>query len=123
MSKRARLVLQVTVGFMCTRVTCPSEEDWKKLKHTLQYIFGTLDIKRVISLDTSRKMNIFVDVSHACHMDMREQMGGCINMGKRVINARSSKQTLNSKRSTETELIGGSNYLSYSLWHTYFLKK
>ena len=43
-------------------------------------------------------------------------------MGKGVIHARSSKQTLNSKSSTETELIGGSDYLPYALWHIYFLK-
>ena len=41
-------------------------------------------------------------------------------MGFRVLHARSSKQGLNSKSSTETELIGGSYYLPYALWYISF---
>ena len=67
-------------------------------------------------------MNIFIDASHACHENMRGQTGGCITMGKGVLHARSSKQTLNSKSSTETELIGNSDYLPYALWYIYFFR-
>ena len=41
-------------------------------------------------------------------------------MGYGVLHARSSKQKLNSKSSTETELIGGSDYLPYALWYLFF---
>ena len=101
-SKRARLNLQVTIDFLCTRVTMPNKEDWKKLKRLLQYIYGTLKIKRVISLDLYKQMNIFIDASHTCHENIRGQTGGCISMGKGVLHAQSSKQTLNSISSTET---------------------
>ena len=57
-SKRARLDLQVTIGFLCTRVNSPQEDDWKKLKRLLQYIFGTLKIPRVISLTSFKQINI-----------------------------------------------------------------
>ena len=75
-----------------------------------------------MSIDLRGQMDIYVDASHACHEDMRGQTGGCIVMGKGVVHARSSKQTINSKSSTETELIGGSDYLPYALWHIYFLR-
>ena len=48
--------------------------------------------------------------------------GGCITMGQEVIHTRSSKQTINSKSSTETELMGGSDYLPYALWYKYLYK-
>ena len=62
-------------------------------------------------------MRIYIDKSHACHKNMRGQTGG---MGNGVLHAQSSKQSINSKSSTETELIGDSNYLPYTLWHIYF---
>ena len=67
-------------------------------------------------------MNIFIDASHACHENMRGQMGGCITMGKGVVHAQSSKLILNSKSSTETELIGSSDYLPYGLWYINFFQ-
>ena len=39
-----------------------------------------------------------------------------------VLHARSSKQSINSKSSTETELIGSSDHLPYALWHIYFYR-
>ena len=65
-------------------------------------------------------MNIFVDASHAWHANMSGQTGGCINIGKGVLHAQSSKQTLNSKSLTEMKLIGGSDYLPYALWYIFF---
>ena len=43
-------------------------------------------------------------------------------MEEGLIHARPSKQKLNSKISTDTELIGGSDYLPYALWHIFFFK-
>ena len=43
-------------------------------------------------------------------------------MGNGLLHARSSKQSINSKSSTETELNGNSDYLPYALWHIYFYK-
>ena len=122
-TKRARIDLQVAIGFLCTLVRLPDKNDWKKLKRTLQYVYGTIDLKRILPISSFTDINIFVDVSHACHNNMRGQTGGCINMGYGVLHARSSKQPITSKSSTETELIGGSDYLSYALWYVYFFKE
>ena len=51
-SKRARLDIQVAVGFLCTHVQCATVDDWKKLRRLLLYINGTLDMKRVLSLES-----------------------------------------------------------------------
>ena len=120
--KRTRLDLQVTVGFLCTRVRCPTEQDWAKLRRMLQYVFGTLDMPRVISIENFDKMDIFIDAAHGTHWDMRGQTGGCMRFDKGVIHCRTNKQNLNSKSSTETELIGNSDYLPYSIWIIYFFE-
>jgi len=118
--KRGRLDLQVSIAFLCTRVKCPHLQDWVKLKRVLQYVNGTINMERIVSLANFDYMHIYVDGSHATHINMRGHTGGCIVMGDGVVHARSSKQGLNSKSSTETEMIAASDYLPYALWLIYF---
>jgi uncharacterized protein YeaC (DUF1315 family) len=41
--KRSRLDIQLSVAYLCTRVSKSTEEDWGKLKRVLEYLNGTLD--------------------------------------------------------------------------------
>ena len=86
-------------------------------------MYRTTNIKRILSIGSFANINIFIDASHACHNDMHGQTGGCINMDSGVLHAQSSKQSINSKSSMETELIGESDYLPYALWYIYFFKE
>jgi len=121
--KRTRLDLQVVIGFLCTRVRNPSVQDWLKLRRVLQYVHGTLNLKRVVSIDNFGRIDVFVDASHGAHADYRGQTGGCMKMGNGILHGRSSKQSLNSKSSTETELIGVSDYMPYPIWMLNFYKE
>jgi len=121
--KRTRLDLQVVIGFLCTRVRHPTHQDWLKLRRVLQYVNGTKDLKRLISINDFGRIDIFIDASHGAHGDYRGQTGGCIKMGMGVLHGRSSKQGLNSKSSTETELIGVSDYMPYPIWLVNFYRE
>ena len=46
-----------------------------------------------------------------------------MSVGDGVIHARSSKQHINTKSSTESELVGNSNYLTYPIWIIRFLEE
>jgi len=122
-SKRARLDLQVSVGFLCTRVKKPTVEDWRKLRRVLQYIRGTLNLERIVSMQLLGEIDIYIDASHGAHWDKKGQTGGCVSVGDGVIHARSSKQQINTKSSTETELVGNSDYLTYPIWIIRFLRE
>ena len=54
--------------------------------------------------------------------NMRGVTGGCMSMGLGVFHARSSKQKINTKSSTETELVGASEYLPFNIWALNFLE-
>jgi len=54
-SKRSRLDLQVSIGYLCTRVQYPTVDDWKKLQRVLQYICGTINIERIVPMKPSGK--------------------------------------------------------------------
>ena len=121
-AKRGRPDIETTVSFLCQRVQNPTEEDWKKLKRLLQYINQTIDDLRIIGANNLNQLYTFIDGSHAVHTNMRGHTGGTLSMGKGVIHAKASKQKINTKSSTETELVAMSEYVPYSIWMKKFLK-
>jgi hypothetical protein len=121
-SKRRRLDTQLTVAFLCTRVSCSTQQDWKKLKRLLEYIHGSLDEFRVIGADDLKKMMTWVDASYAVHRDMKSHTGGVVSFGTGALMSKSSKQKLNTKSSTEAELVGASDYLPHAIWAKKFLE-
>ena len=78
---------------------------------------------RIMSINGLVNLEAYVDASHASHFDMRGQTGGCILLDKGVLHSRSSKQSINTKSSTETELVGNSDYLPYVIWTLNFLQE
>ncbi len=120
-SQRARHDLGTAISFLCTRVSNPDVEDWKKLKRALCYVNQTIDDPRIIGADDLAELSTYVDASHAVHMDMRGHTGGVITMGTGVLHGRGSKQKMNSRSSNETEVIGNSEYLPFNIWFTNFL--
>ena len=83
---------------------------------------GTLDYRLKLGADSMTILKTWVDASYAPHQDMRSHTGGCSSFGNGVVMSRSSKQKLNSKSSTEAEVIGVSDILPYNLWTIYFLE-
>ena len=119
--KRARPDLEPAVSFLCTRVTKCGLSDWKKLQQILAYIKGTIDDKRIIGASSLNEILMFVDAAYAIYDDMRGQTGGCMSMGWGVFHGRSSKQRINTKSLTETELVGVGEYIPYNIWAVSFL--
>jgi hypothetical protein len=66
-------------------------------------------------------MKTWVDASYAVHSDMKSHTGGCISFGIGAAMSKCAKQKLNVKSSTEAELVGASDYLSYPIWAKKFL--
>ncbi len=122
-SHRGRLDVQLPIAFLCTRVSKSTEQDWTKLKRVLSYMNGTIDDFRVIGADDLTKMVTYVDASYAVHEDMKSHTGGLVSFGTGAVMSKSSKQKLNTKSSTESELVGGSDYLPHPIWAKKFMEK
>ena len=115
-SKRVRVDISPTIAFLCTRVSKSTEEDWEKLRRMLGYLKGTMNMKRIIGSDGLSTLRTYVDASYATHPDMKGHTGGLISLGKGTIQTKSSKQKLNTKSSTESELVGASDFIPWTLW-------
>ena len=64
----------------------------------------------------------WVDASYAIHVDQRRHTGGCISFGTGLAHMKTKKQSLNSKSSTEAEVIGASDYLPWVIWIARFME-
>ena len=56
-------------------------------------------------------VRLWVDASYAVHNDMKSHTGGAMSFGRGLIKSKSSKQKLNTKSSTESEVVGVIDYL------------
>ena len=109
--------LLAAVSFLTTRVSNPTTSDWSKLSRVLKYINYTQDHALRIGGDLSEGFAVHIDASFAVHADMKSHTGCAIMMGGvGAIFARSSKQKINTKSSTEAELVAISDSLEKAIW-------
>ena len=122
MSKRARPDIQPTNAFLCTRVKNPTEEDWGKLTRMMRFLYKTKDDSLVLSADGTNIIKWYADAAFAVHADMKSQTGYTMTMGKGAIISASKKQKLNTRSSTEAELIAADEAVTHMLWTQLFLE-
>ena len=120
-SLRGRPDLLVAISFLTTRVSAPTEQDQAKLRRLLEYINGTLELKLHLGAVDLATLYTFIDAAYGVHKDMRSQTGGVMSFGRGGFLSRASKQKINTKSSTEAELVGASDYLSNTIWAQNFM--
>ena len=122
-TKRVRPDIEPTVAFLITRVSKSNVDDWQKLKRVLIWLKNTIDEPRIIGASTLDELYTWIDAAYAVHDNMRSHTGGAMSLGYGVIHCRSSKQKLNTKSSTEAELVGSSDYMPYNIWNVMFWRE
>jgi len=122
-SKQARIDADLVVSFLCTRVSKSTIQDWNKLKRLMLYLKKTIDMPRILGASRLDTLWTWVDASYGTHHDRKGHTGGVMSLGTGVVNIKSSKQKLNTKSSTETEVVGASDYLPITIWTKRFMEK
>ena len=121
LAKRVRPDLLTAISFLTKRVTAPYISDLRKLERLVRYIRGTQELG--IVLEGSKQISVlgYVDASYGVHSDYKSHTGTIIGIGKGPIYAKSSGQKLNTKSSTEAELVGLSDSTAQIIWVRNFL--
>jgi len=122
LAKRARPDIQPPVAFLCTRVQEPTEEDWFKLIRMMKFLHGTADDSLTLSAENLSVVKWFADAAFAVHQDMKSHSGITMTMGKGAIISSSRKQKLNTRSSTEAELVASDDALTSIIWTKNFLE-
>lgn len=120
--KRARPDIQLAVGFLCTRVKSPDKDDWNKLRRLVQYLRGTRDLDLTLRADNSKIVKWWIDAAYAVHADFKSHTGSSMSLGSGMVYSSSTRQKINTKSSTEAELVGAADLMPQVLWTRYFLQ-
>jgi hypothetical protein len=121
-AKRSRPDIQVPVAFLCTRVREPTEEDWLKLTRMMKFLKDTKDDCLILGADSLNIVKWYADASFAVHPDMKSHTGFNMTLGQGSIISSSRKQKMNSRSSTEAEIIACDDSLTQVLWTRLFLE-
>ena len=109
------------MSFLATRVLCATEQDNIKLTRALKYLRSTADLGLTLEVNDIISVLGYVDASYGVHIDGKSHTGAAISLGKGAVYAKSAKQKVVSKSSTEAELIGLSDSASQIIWTRDFL--
>ncbi len=120
--KRGRQDIQPAVAFLSTRTREPTMQDWNKLIKMMNYLNATKEDVAHVSADDNRTIRCYVDVAFAIHKDYKSHTGGIMTLGMGSICSASTKQKVNAKSSTESELIGVDDEISKKLWTKRFIE-
>jgi hypothetical protein len=121
--KRARPDVHLTIAYLCTRVREPTWVDWDKLVRLMRFLNGTKEDVLTISVDDPHVIKWHVDASFAVHPDFKSHTGGVMTYGQGVIQSMSRKQRLNTRSSTEAELVGADDAATKMLWTKLFMDR
>jgi hypothetical protein len=121
LAKRVRPDLLVAVSFLATRVLYATEQDDIKLTRALKYLRSTADLGLTLEANDIISVLGYMDASYGVHIDGKSHTGTAITLGKGAVYAKSGKQKVVSKSSTEAELIGLSDSASQIIWTRDFL--
>ncbi len=122
--KRARPDVQPTIAVLCTRVKDPNEADWGKLVRLMKYLNGTTRFRLTLSAENLHLIKWYVDASFAVHPDFKSHTGAAMKFGggKGAVQSISRKQKLNTRSSTESELVGADDVSVMILWTMLFME-
>ena len=120
-TKRARPDTCTSIAFLTTRVREPDKDDWSKLRHLIRYLRGSKELPLILSANGSGILKWWIDGSFAVHPNIRGHTGGGLSLGRGFPTVMSMKQKLNTKSSTETELVSVDECMPAVLWTRYFM--
>jgi hypothetical protein len=121
-TKRSRPDTCTPVAYLTTRVRDPNTNDWDKLSHMVKYLRGTKEMPLTLSASNAGVLKWWVDRSFAVHPDMKSHTGGGLSLGRGFPIVMSTKQKLNTRSSTEAELVGVNDCMPAICWTRYFVR-
>ena len=123
LSVQFRRDITLAIAFLTTRVREPDVDDRKKLLRVLMYLNATKDLCLVFAGDGSKivVLRISIDAAFALHWDGKSHSGYVAIIGGGSVEAKSKKQSLVTKSSTEAEMVALSDMSSLAIWLREFL--
>jgi hypothetical protein len=92
------------------------------LIRVLGFLKGTRDDVLTLEADECQTLTWYVNAAFAVHEDMWSQTGGIFTLGKGSIISDALKQKINTRSSTEAEVVGVDDEIGKKLWTKRFIE-
>lgn len=110
LAQRVAPDILLSVNVFAGVVKAPTVQDWERLDRVFRYL--NLVYKAGGKLEPA----VYIDASFACHEDMRSRTGAVLYVANCFVGAWTTKQSLNTKSSTEAELVGLTDECTWLIW-------
>jgi len=111
------------VTFLATKSASPTSEFYSAALRIVAYISGTRHISMEFSNKATLEPCIYADASHLLHQDAKGHGGIILSLGSAPIMTKSYKLKLNTRSSTESELVVLEAASSYAKWWSLLLSE
>jgi hypothetical protein len=88
----------------------------------MKYLRGTRTLLLILSANGTGILKWWVDAAFAVHPNMRGHSGGGLSLGRGFPIVSSTKQKLNTRSYTESEIVGADDFMPAICWTRYFMK-
>ena len=114
--------IQNSIEFLCTRVQAPDEDNRKNMVSLIKYLKDTKEIFLTFRSDDTIIMRWYVDAKFAVQTYFNSDTGGTGTLINDSVIYMYTNQKLNTKSSTEAELVAADNIVGALLWKMYLLQ-
>jgi hypothetical protein len=88
----------------------------------MKYPRGTRTLPLILSANGTGILKWWVDAAFAVHPNMQRHSGGGLSLGRGFPIVSSTKQKLNTRSSTESEIVGADDFMPAICWTQYFME-
>ncbi len=120
-TNRARPDTCLSIAFLTMRVRAPNIDHREKLCHLMEYLRKDHAWPLVLGAKNNGLLMWYVDTLFAVHPNMCGHTGGGLTMGRGFSITATTKQKLNTRSSTESELVGIDDMMPIIILTRYFL--
>jgi hypothetical protein len=125
LAKRTKPECLTAVAYLATRVTKSNIDDMVKVTKLLKYVRHTRDTGIILRPGTrGLQIRCYIDAAYGLHSDGKSVTGSAIVIGDAgPIHAKSSKQKIVTKSSTEAEFVATSDSANQGLYMREFMQE
>jgi hypothetical protein len=113
-ARLTRIDILTAVTILATRLKDATERDLRQAYRVIQYLNATQDRGLTFRDNGHNRLGIYADASNLLHPDGYGHSGILITMGGNIIFARSAKQKIVTRSSTEAELVATEDASTYA---------
>jgi hypothetical protein len=123
LARHTRPDILMPVTFLATKSAEPTAQYYSDAIRIVAYVESTKGISMIFSSSADLLPVVYADASHLLHQDAKGHGGIILSLGSAPIMTKSYKLKINSKSSTESELVVLESACSYANWWFTLLKE